>query len=83
MKRIILSVVAISTLSAALVGCGFRTSEPYLDKDSVVVVSHYDGRVVLDKDLVVYRKDPHHVFVYNGVKYQVKSHHNKYVYYRI
>ncbi len=86
MKKVILSVIAVSTLSAALIGCGVRTTDPYVEGQAVVGdarVTPYHGRVVTDSDLVVYRRDPHHVFVYDGLRYRVKSYHNKYVYYRI
>jgi len=82
MKRIILSTLAITTLSAALVGCGFY-QKPELDKNGTVGVVTYDGKVAHKRDVVVYRKDPKHVFVFDGVRYRIKPYNNRYVYYRI
>ncbi|KTD20328.1 hypothetical protein [Legionella londiniensis] len=85
MKKLILSIIAVSALST-LVGCGFRTEPDVMDKDAAIrdtAVYAYEGRVVTDRDLVVYRKNPRHVFVYEGVKYRVKPYNNTYVYYHI
>ena len=87
MKKFIISVVAVGAVSAALTGCGFNNTQAYDDKDAMVTPSskvvYYDGRVVTSGDLVMYRNDPRHVYVFDGVKYRVKAHNNKYVYYRI
>jgi len=86
MKKSIISVVAVSALTAALTGCGFNT-QAYDDKNTVLVpsskVTYYDGRVITSRDLVIYRNDPRHVFVYDGVNYRVRAHNNTFVYYRI
>lgn len=85
MKKFILSAIALGTLSAGLVGCGFYGTDAATGKDAAVGahVTHYDGRVVTGSDLRVYHRDPKHVFVYDGVRYRVKSHRNQFVYYRI
>ena len=36
MKKIILITLVLGTLSAALIGCGFDSAEPYLEKDGAV-----------------------------------------------
>lgn len=85
MKKLILSTVVLSALSAGLVGCGFNRDTDMYDKDAAVgaQVAAYQGKAVKDSDLTTYRKDPRHVFVYDGVKYRVKSYRGHYVYYRV
>ncbi|KTD25430.1 Uncharacterised protein [Legionella lansingensis] len=80
MKKLIISVIGLSAISAALVGCGYRTQNYGVDRNVVVGTTYYDGRIVSKNDLVIYRRDPQHIFTYNGVRYRVLPQRDTFVY---
>lgn len=80
MNKIVKFAIVLSLPALAIVGCSRPTSGDY----NVVVTHHeYDGRVLTKHDMVLYRKNPKHVFIYDGVKYRVHHRDSRYTYYPV
>lgn len=72
MKKSVLVIIAISTLSLSLIGCGFRTEPEVVEVQQVKVVKGpLVGHKAMQEDIVVYRTKG--VVYRDGYAYHIRN----------